>query len=93
MSTFTPEIRIESAESASVPRCWSIAQICAGQLINFLLEGLAWEKPNFRILMRASSPVGSSRRKDKHVVLATSLGAECARDCATLRGRGPGRLR
>ena len=32
MSTFTFEIRIESGESASVPRCRSIAQICAGQL-------------------------------------------------------------
>jgi len=52
MSTFTPEIRIESAESASLPRCRSIAQIFAGQLIDFLLEGLNWENPNFSLWMQ-----------------------------------------
>jgi hypothetical protein len=35
MSTFTSKIRIESAESASVPCCRSIAQIRAGQLIDY----------------------------------------------------------
>jgi hypothetical protein len=39
MPTFTPDIRIESAESASVPRCRSIPQILLVEYIDFLLEG------------------------------------------------------
>jgi hypothetical protein len=51
MSTFTPEIRIESAKAARVPRCWSIGRSVPVNYIAFLLEGLNWEKSNFSILV------------------------------------------
>jgi hypothetical protein len=47
MSTFTPEIRIESAESASVPRCWSTSQISAGQIHRFFIRRIKLGKPDF----------------------------------------------
>ena len=54
MSTFTLEIRIESAESASVPRCLSMTSIMLVDYIDFLLEGLNWENPNFSPFMDTS---------------------------------------
>jgi hypothetical protein len=53
MSTFTSEIRIESAESARVPIGEVDSADRRGQIHRFfiIIEGLNWENPNFSPMM------------------------------------------
>ena len=58
MSTFTSEIRIESAESASVPRCRSITSILPVDYIELFFLVLKWENPDlirFMLGLRVAS--------------------------------------